>query len=125
MPQLARRSVRPRRSCGRSRATGLSRRGAADGHLAHEHGGLARRHRHTLALLAAHPGPGLEVVADRVDHAQHLGPVADELRGPYRSGDLAALDEVRLGDPEHEVAGRGVDLAPAELDAVDAVVDAA
>ena len=40
-------------------------------------------------------------------------------------GDLAVLDQVRLGDAEHEVAGRGIDLAAAELHAVDAVVDAA
>ena len=69
---------------------------------------------HALALLAARPGPRLEVVADRVDHPQHLGPVADELRGAHRLGDLAVLDEVRLGDAEHEVAGRGIDLTAAE-----------
>ncbi len=37
----------------------------------------------------------------------------------------ALLDEVRLGDTEHEVAGGGVDLTAAELDRVDAEVDAA
>ena len=41
-------------------------------------------------------------------HAQHVGTVADQLRGADRPGDLAVLDEVRLGDAEHEVAGGGI-----------------
>ena len=80
---------------------------------------------HALTVLAAHAGPGVEVVADDVDHAQHFGTVADQLRGADRVGDLAVLDQVRLGDAEHEVAGRGFDLAAAELRAVEAVLDAA
>ena len=52
---------------------------------------------------------------------QRLGSVADELRGADRLGDLAVLDHVRLGDAEDEVAGRGVHLAAAERDAVEAV----
>src|SRR5690349_1146793 len=54
------------RSCG----------GPADGHLLDPQRRLSRRHRHALPALAAGAGPGVEVVADRVDHAQHLGPVA-------------------------------------------------
>src|SRR3954451_18165913 len=86
----------------------------ADSHLLDPQRRLPRRHRHALPALAAGTGPGVEVVADRVDHAEHLGPVADELRGADRCGDLALLDEVRLGHTEHEVAGRGVDLPPTE-----------
>ena len=52
---------------------------------------------------------------------QRLGAVADQLRGAHRLGDLAVLDHVRLGDAEDEVAGRGVDLAAAERDAVEPV----
>ena len=41
--------------------------GAADGQLADPQRRLAGRHRHALAVLAARAGPGVEVVADRVD----------------------------------------------------------
>src|SRR4051794_8582831 len=95
----------------------------ADGHLPDEHRRLPGRDGHALSVLAAHAGPGVEVVADRVDAAEHLGTVADELRGAHRSRDLAVLDEVRLGDAEHEVAGRGVHLSAAELHAVEPELD--
>src|SRR5579862_832258 len=110
-----------RRAMSRRSVTRL-RGGATDGHLAHEHGGLAGRHGHALAVLAAHAGPRVEVVADRVDPAEHVGTVADELRGPHRPRDLAVLDEVRLGDAEHEVASGGIHLSTAELHAVEAVL---
>src|SRR4051812_4525323 len=98
-----------------------SRGGAADGELGDAQGRLARRHGHALAVLAAHAGPRLEVVADDVDRAQRLGSVADQLRGAHRLGDLAVLDHVGLGDAEHEVAGGRVHLAAPERDAVEAV----
>ena len=55
---------------------------------------------------------------------EHLGTVADEVALADRLGDLAVLDEVRLGHAEHEVAGGGVDLAAAELLHVHALLGA-
>src|SRR5262249_20312398 len=52
-----------------SSSSATSGRGAADGHLAHEHRRLPGRHGHALAVLAAHAGPRVEIVADRVDTA--------------------------------------------------------
>src|SRR4029079_14043664 len=127
-PRPARRRAPRPRLRARSSAVLLnsrSRRGAAHRHLTNQHRRLPRRHRHALALLAAHAGPRLEVVADRVDEVHHFGAVADELRGSDRPGYLAAFDEVRLGDAEHEVAGCRIDLTAAELHAIDAVLDAA
>ena len=49
------------------------------------------------------------------------GSVADQLGGAHRLGDHPVLDQVRLGDPEHEVAGRRVDLAAAQSHAVEPV----
>ena len=84
---------------------------------------LARRHRHALAVLAAHAGPGVEVVADRVDPPQHLGTVADQLRGADRVGDLAVLDQVRLGDRRtRSRRSRCSTWPPPSCDAVDAVL---
>src|SRR5262249_2896669 len=102
-----------------------SRRSATNRDLAHQHRRLARGDRHALALLAAHASPRFEVVPYCIDHTQHFGAVADELRSANRARDLALLDAVGLGDAEAKVAGRGVDLSAAELDAVDAVFDAA
>src|SRR6476620_10470698 len=109
------------RQASRSRVGSRSRGGPTDGELRDPQRGLARRHRHALPVLPAHPGPCLEVVADDVDCTQGLGSVPDELRGAHRFGDLPVLDHVRLGDAEHEVAGGGVHLPAPERDAVDAV----
>ena len=77
---------------------------------------------HALAVLAARARRAHgEVVADGVDVLEHLGTVADEVGVAHRLGDLAVLDQVRLGHPEDEVAGGGVDLTAAELRDVDAV----
>ena len=85
-------------------------------------GGLADADGHALAVLAAGAGTAHgEVVAHGVDVGEHLGPVADEVAVAQRVGDLAVLDEVRLGHAEHEVAGGRVDLAAAELRHVHAV----
>ena len=51
-----------------------------------------------------------------------FGAVADEVALPDRLGDLAVLDEVRLGHAEDEVAGGGVDLPAAQRRHVHAVV---
>ena len=52
---------------------------------------------------------------------EDLGAVADEVALAQRIGELAVLDHVRLGHPEHEVAGRGVHLTAAEVRDVHAV----
>src|SRR5205823_366372 len=90
-------------------------------HRPHAQGRLAGRDGHTLAVLATRSRPRVEVVADGVDQLQDLGAVADEVGGPDGLGDLAVLDDVRLGDAEDEVTRRRVDLAAAELHAVHAV----
>src|SRR5215218_5342911 len=95
--------------------------GAADGQLRDSQRRLPRGDGHALPELPASAGPRPEVVAERVDVAERLGAVADEVGGAYRLGDLAVLDEVRLGHPEHEVARRRVHLPTPELRAVDAV----
>ena len=50
------------------------------------------------------PSERLEVVAEHVDLAQHVGAVADQVHALERRGDLAVLDQVALGEREHEVA---------------------
>src|SRR5262245_11638574 len=72
--------------------------GASDGHLGDAQRGLPGRHGDALAVLAARARPRVEVAADRVDEAKRLRPVADELRGADRLGDLTVLDHVGLGD---------------------------
>ena len=69
--------------------------------------------------------PGLPIAKSlptHVDVAQHLRAVADQVALAQRLGDLAVLDQVRLGHAEHEVAGGGVDLPTAELGDVHAVL---
>src|SRR5262245_27506996 len=77
-----------------SSATG----GAADRHLGDAQGRLAGRDGDALPVLATGPRPGVEVRTDGVDVPERVGPVADELRGAHRIGDLTVLDEIRLGD---------------------------
>src|SRR5829696_4884893 len=93
-----------------------SGRGAADREARHPQGRNTVAHRDALPVFAtgARRAHG-EVVSERIDGREHLGTVADEVALPQRSGDLAVLDEVRLGHAEHEVARGGVDLAAAEL----------
>src|SRR3954451_882253 len=94
----------------------------SDRHARDPQGRVAVADGDTLAVLAARTGRAHgEVVADHVDVLEDLGAVADEVGVPDRVGDLAVLDHVRLGHPEDEVAGGGVDLAAAELGDVDAV----
>ena len=78
---------------------------------------------HLLAVLAAEAALHREVVADRVDPGQHVDAVADQRRAAHRRGHLAVLDQVALRDPEHEVAGRGLDLPAGERDRVQAALD--
>ena len=84
---------------------------------------LAGADGHALAVLAARARTAHgEVVGDGVDVAQRLRAVADEVGLAQRLGDLAVLDEVRLGHAEHEVAARRVDLPAAEAGDVHAVL---
>ena len=84
--------------------------------------GHAVADRDALAVLAARAGRAHgEVVGQGVDVLEHLGAVADEVALAERLGDLAVLDQVRLGHAEHEVAGGGVHLAAAEVGHVHAV----
>ncbi len=52
---------------------------------------------------------------------QDLQPVADERGAADRSRDLAALDEIALLHPEHEVTGGRIDLAAGERLGVEAL----
>ena len=53
---------------------------------------------------------------------KHVGTVPDEVALAERIGELAVLDHVRLVHAEHEVAGRGVHLATAEVRHVHPVI---
>ena len=55
--------------------------------------------------------------------AQRLQAVADQGRAAAGPGHPAVLDQVALGDPEDEVAGRRVDLPAAEGGGVEALLD--
>src|SRR6185503_7328088 len=70
-------------------------------------------------------GRYLQVARDAVDRAQRLDAVAHERRAPHRRRHLPVLDQVALGDAEHEVAGGGLDLSAAERDGVQAALHAA
>src|SRR5205809_4586702 len=96
--------------------------GAPDGDPGDPEGGRAAPHRRALAVLAADALPGLEVAPDGVDGAHHLDRPADQVRAADGRRDLAVLDQVALGDPEHEIAGRRVHLAAAETADVDAAL---
>src|SRR5262245_30382738 len=74
-----------------------------------------------LAVLAADALPCLEVRTDDVDRAHHIDRSPDQVRPAHRGRDPASLDQVALRHPEHEVARRGIHLAPAEPAHVDPV----
>src|SRR5712671_4491522 len=101
---------------------GLTR--AADRDALHAQRRLANADRHTLAVLAAGADAGveLEVVADHDDALEIGRPVADQHGALERRAELAVLDLVGLGDVEHVLARRDVDLAAAEIGGVEAVL---
>src|SRR6201999_642910 len=111
----------PRRGKAR-RSADRSQLGPSHGHLAYSDVSLAGPDRHFLATLAADPSLDEEVVADRVDRGESVEAVADQRRAGARRGHLAVLDQVALADAEDEVPGRRVDLAAAEADRVEAVL---
>src|SRR6187431_890084 len=98
---------------------------SADRHLVHPEVRLADADRHALAGLAAHADAGVElhVVADHGDAVHGVGAVADQHGALDRLRHLAVLDHVGLGAAEHEFARGDIDLAAAEGDGVDAVLD--
>src|SRR5262249_20920062 len=105
------------------RRTGLSR--PADRDAIHAQGRLADADGHALAILAAGADAGieLEIVADHANAVEVGWAVADQ-HGPLeRLAQLAVLDLVGLGDLEHVFARGNVDLTPAEIDGIDAVLD--
>src|SRR5476649_2360080 len=99
--------------------------GAADGERIDAERRLADAHRHALAILAAGADAGIErhVVADHADAGERLGARANQRRALDRLAELAVLDQVTLGDAEHELARDDVDLAAAEVGAVEALLD--
>src|SRR3954470_2695384 len=97
--------------------------GSPDGHPLDPHVTLAGADRRRLPRLAAEAGLHLEVVRDRVDPVERLEAVPDQGRAPARLGHLPPLDQIALRDAEDEVAGRGLDLAAAERDRVEALLD--
>src|SRR5690606_14633821 len=108
-------------------AIAASRFGAAHGQALDQQGRLADADRHALAVLAAGADAGVErhVVADHGDLGQHVGAVADQGRALDRAADLAVLDQIGLGRREHELAARDVNLAAAEIDGVETLLDRA
>ena len=98
---------------------------AADRQRVHAQRGLADAHRNFLAFLAAGADAvvELEVVADHRDAGHDFGAVADQRGALDRARDPAVLDQVGLAGREHELARRDVDLAAAEIAAVQALVD--
>src|SRR5262249_21141785 len=113
--QVARLRLAPRRLL-RAAALSLSPLRPSDGDAVDLDRGGAHAHGHRLAVLAARPHPvgELEVAPHHRYPREHVGPVADEVHPLERGGDLAVLDEVALGQREHEVPIGDVDLAAGE-----------
>src|SRR5947207_13154756 len=86
--------------------------GAAHGNAVHPQGRLADADRHALAVLAAGADAGveLEIVADHGDTLEIGRPVADQHGALERCAELTVLDLERLGDVEHVLTRRDVDL---------------
>src|SRR3954447_3843791 len=102
-----------------------SYRRPSDGHALDPDVALPRPDRRRLPRLATEPRLHLEVGADRVDAGQRLKAVADQRCAAAWFRHLATLDQVALGDAEDEVTGGRLDLAPAEGDGVEALLDLA
>src|SRR5688572_26572667 len=79
--------------------------------------GAADADGHRLPLFAARPDAvgELDVGAEHVDLAEHIGAVADQVHAFERRRDLPVLDQIALGEREDEVAVADVDLPTGEL----------
>src|SRR5512145_2221092 len=97
----------------------------ADRDPLHAQGGLADADRNALAVLAARADAGieLEVVADHADAVEVGRAIPDQHGALERTPELAVRHLVGLGDLEHVLARRDVDLPAAEADGIDAVLD--
>src|SRR6187200_3268442 len=98
---------------------------SADGQAADEDRRQANAHGHPLAVLAAvaHARVERHVVADGADLLQGSGAVADQRRALHRGADHAVLHPIRFRAGEDELAVGDVDLAAAEADSIDAVLE--
>src|SRR5262249_27417405 len=81
--------------------------------------------RHALAVLAAGADALVErqIVADHADAVEIRRPVSDQHRPLEGSADFTVLNPVRLRALKDVLARRDIDLAAAEIDRVDAVLD--
>ncbi|CDI07656.1 conserved protein of unknown function [Agrobacterium pusense] len=86
---------------------------------------LADANRHPLPGLAAIADAGIEfrIIADHRDALHRIRPVADQHGALHRRADLAVFDEIGLGAAEHEFTRGDIDLAAAEGDGIDALLD--
>src|SRR5690606_39016018 len=80
---------------------------------------------YALAFLAAGADAvvELEIVAHHGHARQHVRSIADERGALHGRTEPAVLDEIRFARREHELAGRDVHLAAAEVHRVDAAFD--
>src|SRR6266481_4905164 len=87
--------------------------------------GLADSDGHRLAFLPARPYTAvqLQVVAHHADPLQDIGTVADQGGAFDGRAELAVLDHVSFACREHEFARGDVDLAAAEIDGIQALLD--
>src|SRR5579864_8991692 len=128
------RTLLPRRCCTRRRslprlAPGLRCRrrnpssGPSDCHLVDLDGRHPDAYRHALPFLAAdaHAFIELQIAADHADVAQRLGAVADKRGVAHGASEMAVLDEIAFRGRENELAAGDIDLAAAEVGAVEAL----
>src|SRR5262245_48426007 len=114
-PRSRRRRSRPLPPGGRRpRVRPQSYRSPPDGQPADPDVPLAGTDRRRLARFAAVARLHLEVGPDGVDPGERLEAVTDQRGATTWLGDLAAFDQVALGDAEDEITGRRLDLPAPE-----------
>src|SRR6516162_9326902 len=99
--------------------------GSAHRDAVHAQGRLPHTDGHPLAILAASANAAIEfeVVSDHADTVEVGRTVPDQHGALQRPAKLAAIDLVGLGDLKHVLARCDIDLAAAEIDGIDAVLD--